>query len=159
MAIFDKVSEFAKSVGDKTSGAIETTKLDTKISAEQSSINAIMAKIGEFYYNRYAETGTADEGITEFCAAIDGHNAAIADAKAEIERIKAESEAAASAPAAAGGLICSSCGKPGAADRKFCSECGGKLDAEKRICACGAQVVPGKKFCGECGAKIEEEGQ
>jgi uncharacterized OB-fold protein len=113
-----------------------------------------MAKIGEFYYNKYAETGAADEGISEFCAAIDGHNKAIAEAKAEIERIKAAN--------ITGGLVCSSCGKASTADRKFCAECGGKLDAEKPsgepdglVCSsCGAASTPDKKFCAECGGKL-----
>ena len=162
MAILEKVSGFAKNIGDKTSGAIETTKQNSKISSEQNAINAVMAKIGEFYYNKYTETGTADEGITEFCAKIDEHNAVITEAKAEIERIKAE---LAAAPAATGGLVCSACGKEGAADRKFCAECGGKLEAAKPavtsgglVCpACGGANAEGKKFCAECGGKLEVE--
>jgi len=101
MPILEKLSDFAKNVGDKTSDVIETTKLNSKISSEQNAINAVMKKIGEFYYNKYLEAKTADEGIKELCAEIDGHNAAIDGAKAEIERIKTKSKAAASAPASA----------------------------------------------------------
>jgi len=97
MPILDKLSDFAKNVGDKTSDVIETTKLNSKISSEQNAINSVMKQIGEFYYKKYLEAKTADEGIKEFCAEIDGHNAAIEGAKAEIERIKSKSKTAASA--------------------------------------------------------------
>jgi len=93
MAFFEKLNEIAKNVGDKAGEAIETTKLNSKINSEQNAINAVMKQIGEFCYNKYTETGAAGEGIAEFCAAIDGHKAAIAQAKAEIERIKSENTA------------------------------------------------------------------
>ena len=131
MAFFDKLNDFAKNVSDKAGDAIEITKLNSKINSEQSAIAAVMKQIGEFCYNKYAETGTADEGIAEFCAAIDGHNATIAGAKSEIERIKSENaaEAAASdtASTAADGTICTACGKENAACTKFCAECGAKF--------------------------------
>ncbi|MCL1819145.1 MAG: zinc ribbon domain-containing protein [Oscillospiraceae bacterium] len=163
MAILDKVSEFAKNLGDKTGSAIETSNLNSKISTEQNAINAVMTKIGEFYYNKYAEEKTADDGIAEFCKTIDGHNAAIAEAKAEIERIKAAEAAAVAAPVAAGGLVCTVCGAANADGRKFCSECGGKLEEKKPtvtavglVCsACGAANAADKKFCGDCGGKLE----
>ena len=102
MAILDKLNDFAKNVSDKASDAIETAKLNSKVSSEQNAINAVLKQIGEFYYNKYLEAKTADEGIKEFCATIDGHNAAIAGAKAEIERIKSKSTTT-PAPAATGG--------------------------------------------------------
>ncbi|MCL2604760.1 MAG: zinc ribbon domain-containing protein [Defluviitaleaceae bacterium] len=165
----------------KLNGAIETNKLNAKISTEQDAINAIITKIGTYYYEKYVETGTADEGTAEFYAAIDGHKRAIAEVKAEIERInnantadglvcsacgkasaadrkfcaecggKLEAAKPADAP---GGLVCSACGKPSAADRKFCAHCGNKLEIanlEKRVCGCGAEVAGGIKFCGNCG--------
>jgi len=149
---------------DKAKAAIETTKLNSKINGEQSAINAVMAKIGEFYYKKYADTGTADQDIMDFCTAIDGHNAAIAEAKADIERIKAAETAAAAVPAP-GGWVCSACGKPGAADRKFCAECGGKLEAAAPgpapgglTCpSCGSANAADRKFCAGCGGKLGAE--
>ena len=152
---------FLNKVSGKVSSAIETTKLNSKIRAEQTAINAVMVKIGEFYYRKYAETGSADEEISEFCAAIDGHNKAIADAKAEMERVKAAN--------ITGGLVCSVCGKASSPDRKFCAECGGKLEAEVKpdeaantagglVCSvCGKPGAPDNKFCAECGGKLEAE--
>ena len=149
--VLDKLSNLAKNVSDKTNEAIEITKLNSKISSEQNAISAVMKQIGEFYYNKYAETGTADEEIIKFCETIDGHNAAINEAKREIARIKAEDSAV---PGASGSVTCSACGAANATDRKFCAECGGKLEAETRTCACGAKAAPGVKFCGDCGAPL-----
>jgi predicted nucleic acid-binding Zn ribbon protein len=153
MAILDKINDFAKNVGGMTGNVIETSKLNSKISAEQNEINSLLKKIGEFYYNKYVEKGNADKGITEFCEKIDGHNKAIAGAKAEIARVTK----------AAGGLVCSACGKPGAADKKFCGECGGKLVTAAAPAAAGSLVCPAcgkpnandRKFCAECGGKLK----
>jgi len=157
-------------VKDKASGAIETVKLNSKISSEQNAIDAVMKQIGEFCYKKYAETGTADEGIAGFCKAIDGHNAAIAEAKAEIEHIKTKNTAApapaAPAPVAAGGTVCPACGAQFASDLKFCTECGAKTvvpapapaAAGGAVCpACGKENPVGKKFCTECGGKLESD--
>lgn len=147
-------------VKDKASGAIETAKLNSKISSEQKEIDAVMKQIGEFYYKKYAETKTSDEGIAGFCKTIDGHNAAITEAKAEIENIK--SKTAPPAPAATGGTVCTVCGKENLPGAKFCTECGGKTAvpapapaaATGTVCtACGKENLPGAKFCTECGGK------
>jgi uncharacterized OB-fold protein len=147
-------------VKDKASGAIETAKLNSKISSEQNAIDAVIKQIGEFYYKKYAETKTVDEGIAGFCKTIDGHNAAIAEAKAEIERIKAKTALPASAPAAATGTVCTVCGKENLPGAKFCTECGGKTavsapaTATGTVCTvCGKENLLGAKFCTECGGK------
>jgi hypothetical protein len=151
-------------VKDKASGAIETAKLNSKISSEQNEIDAVMKQIGEFYFKKYAETKTADEGIAGFCKKIDGHNAAIAEAKAEIERIKAKTAPPPAAPAASGGTVCTACGKENLPGAKFCTECGGKTAAPApapaasggAVCtACGKENPPNTKFCTECGGKLE----
>ena len=155
MAFFDKLNDFAKTVGDKAGEAIETTKLNSKINSEKSSIDTAIKKIGEYYYAKYQAGEGLPEEASALCVEIDGYNAAIAEAKAEIERIKTENEAAStSAPAASSDTACPSCGKSNAAGTKFCAECGGKLEAS-RICVCGAEVAPGIKFCGECGEPMQ----
>jgi predicted nucleic acid-binding Zn ribbon protein len=161
MAVFNKLNEFAKNLGNKPGETTETSKLETKIKSEQDAIDAVMKQIGEYCYSKYTETGKTNKGLAEFCATIDEHNKAIAEAKEEIERINAE-KAAAAAPAATGGMVCTVCGAANAADRKFCSECGGKLEAAAPVAlngvvcpACGAKNEEGKKFCSECGGKLE----
>ncbi|MCL2496353.1 MAG: zinc ribbon domain-containing protein [Clostridiales bacterium] len=164
MAFLNKLNDIAKNIGDKAGDAIETTKLNSKINSEKSAIDGIYKKIGEYYYQLYQADGNLPEEAAAFCAEIDAHNVAIAEAKAEIERIKAENAAAAEAapapapmPKAPDEIFCTDCGKANQAGTKFCSECGGKLASPgKRTCACGAEIVPGVRFCGECGAKLEE---
>ena len=160
MAFFDKLNDFAKTIGDKTNEAIETTKLHSKISSEKSAAAEKMKKIGEFFYAQYAGGETVDEGIFELCQGIDAHNQAIAEAQAEIGRIKAANEPAApAAPAAPAEKVCPSCGASNVEGTKFCSECGTRLDTPpqpvKRLCpSCGAEAEEGAKFCNECGARL-----
>jgi hypothetical protein len=171
MAFLDKLGDIARNIGDKATDAIETTKLNSKISAEKTAIAECMRQIGEYYYGKH-ETGEPDDpGTAEFFAAIDGHNKAIADTQAEIERIQAENAAQVQSVAAsdaqtpalvADEIICTACGKGNTPDTKFCCECGGKLETpaptapETRDCPdCGAQIPTASKFCGECGHKFE----
>ena len=53
MAFFDKLNQVAKNLGDKTTDAIETTKLNTKIHTERNAAAEEFKKIGEYYYNVY----------------------------------------------------------------------------------------------------------
>lgn len=185
MAFLDKLGDMAKNIGDKAGDAVETTKLNSKINAEQKTIDGIYKKIGEYYYGKHQSGESLPEEAAAFCAEIDGHNAVIDEAKKEIERVKSENKFGA-APAAglncpacgkkndpnmkfcqecgcklepapvAEGISCPACGIVNTSEKKFCQDCGAKLEAPaKRICSCGAEVAPDKKFCGECGAKFE----
>jgi len=160
MAILNKIGNVAKNIGDKAGGVVETTKLNSKISAEKNLIEGVYKKIGEYYYLKHQSGEKLPKEAAALCAEIDGHNSAINDAKAEIERIKAET---ASPAASAATVSCSACGSKNAAGRKFCQECGAKLEAKpqasaRRVCACGAEVPPGRKFCSECGTEYKESG-
>ena len=144
----------AKNIGDKAGEAIETTKLNSKISSEMNAIDGIYKKIGEYYYQQYKSGASMPEETAAFCAKIDEHNTAIDEAKAEIERIKTANSGVA-APAA-GGTVCPSCGKASTPGTNFCRECGTKLEAAGEFCVeCGTKKEPGTKFCRECGAKFE----
>jgi predicted nucleic acid-binding Zn ribbon protein len=156
---------------DKATDAIEITKLNSKISAEKTAIAECMQQIGEYYYGKHQAGEPDDPGAAELYAAIDGHNKAIADTQAEIERIQAEnaaqggnsgSESVSGDSQSTAGIVCPSCGKANPAETKFCQECGAKLEfpasaaPESRDCpGCGAAVPIASKFCGECGYKFE----
>ena len=185
MAFFDKLNEFTKNLGDMTTDAIETTKLNSKVNAEKTAAGEELKKIGEYYYGLYATEGIVVPEILEFCEAAKTHFDAAAEAQAEIDKIKeaqeaakAEKEAAAQAAQAAaaasmqaaapvesvaGEIICTNCGNANPAGTKFCGGCGTKLEipevpAEpaKRFCTgCGAELKDGLKFCGECGTRVE----
>ena len=169
MALFDKLSDFAKNIGDRTTDAIETGKLNSKVNTEKNLAGEELKKIGEYYYNLWLESGEIAPEVLEFCAAAKAHYDAAAEAQAEIERIRAENEAAKAAaaapitpaaPAAPAGIVCTACGTANNPGTKFCCNCGNKLEipappAPKTCPSCGATIAEGMKFCGECGTRTE----
>ena len=169
MAFFDKLGDLAKNIGDKTSDAIETNKLNSKINTESAAAGEELKKIGAYYYELFATDGAAAPEVLEFCQNAKAHYDASAQAQAEIDRIKAENEAAQAAadpiPAStddSGEPICPACGTVNTPGTRFCCECGGKLESpappepSKDICpACGAANAPDTRFCCECGSKLE----
>ena len=163
MAFFDKLNQVAKNLGDKTTDAIETTKLNTKIHSERNAAEEELKKIGEYYYNVYANGGSVAAEVVEFCEKAKGHYDAIEGAQAGIQQIKSDNEAVKAAPAPApqpapAGNVCSACGAVNAEGTKFCFECGNKLEAvapAAPVCPnCGTEVAAGLRFCGECGTKL-----
>ncbi len=172
MAFLDKLNDFAKNISDKTTDAIETGKLGSKVNSERGAAGEQLEKIGEHYYNIFAAGGEVAPEVLEFCQSAKAHYDAAAEAQAEIDRIRAENEAEKSAAAAAAqaqvptqaapaGNICPSCGTANNPGVKFCQNCGAKLEAPPPApagvtCpACGTANAPGTKFCGGCGAKLE----
>jgi len=158
MAFFDKLGEFAKTVGDKTGGAIETEKLKAKIKAEHSGIAALEARIGAMVYQKYQDGASFDDDICAACVEISSHRDKIAEFEAEIQAIKDDLAAA----AAIKGPLCPACGTPNPEGTKFCSACGTKIEppappapAGISCASCGKALEPGAKFCPYCGAKTE----
>lgn len=82
MAFLDKVNAFAKAAADKTTEVVEDTKLKTQIMNDEKSIKELQAKIGAYYYNKFASGETVDEAVTQFCTAISVHKANIEEKKA-----------------------------------------------------------------------------
>lgn len=82
MAFLDKVNAFAKAAADKTSEVVEDTKLKTQIMNDEKSIKELEAKIGAYYYGKFAAGETIDEAVTQFCTAISVHKANIEEKKA-----------------------------------------------------------------------------
>ena len=168
MAFFDKLNQVAKNLGDKTTDAIETTKLNTKIHTERNAAETELKKIGEYYYNVYVSGGSVAMEVLEFCENAKAHYDAIEGAQAGIQQIKAENEtvkaatpvytAPAAPEAVPAGIVCSACGAVNAEGTKFCFECGNKLEAPAPavpVCpTCGTEVAEGLRFCGECGTKL-----
>ena len=178
MALFDKLNQVAKNLGDKTTDAIETTKLNTKIHTERNAAAEEFKKIGEYYYNVYISGGNVAPEVMEFCQRAKAHSDEIEAAQAGIEQIKIDNEvpktmaapvqqygtAMAEAPVMEStptgtGYTCTACGAVNAEGTKFCFECGNKLEAPVQaasmVCPnCGAAIAEGLKFCGECGNRI-----
>ena len=166
MALFDKLSDLAKNITEKTTDAIETGKLTNKINSEKNLAGEELKKIGAFYYEKYVESGEAAPEVLEFCESAKAHYDAADEAQAEIDRIRAESEAAKAAAAvsepvssAPFGNICPECGKENGEGVKFCGGCGTKLitaeqPAVKYCPGCGKEVSADVRFCGECGTRM-----
>ena len=165
MAFFDKLNDFAKNISDKTTDAIETGKLNAKVKSENELATEELKKIGEFYYNAWLAGGEIAPELLEICSAARAHYDAAAEAQTEIDRIRAENEAAKTAaapaaPSAPEGVVCTACGAANNPGTKFCCSCGNKLETPAPpvpgICPnCGAAIADGMKFCGECGTRTE----
>lgn len=84
MELFDKVNEIAKSAVSKTGEVLEDTRLKTQILNDEKSIRELQAKIGAFYYKKFAAGEAVAEEITEYCTAISVHLANIDEKKAAI---------------------------------------------------------------------------
>ena len=94
MAFLDKLGSAARNLGDKAGNAVEIGKLNGKIKDEEKAIAECTKKIGEFIFGLHAAGEALPEEAAALCAQIDGHNAAIEEAKAEIEKIKTAEPAA-----------------------------------------------------------------
>ena len=73
MAFFDKLNDFAKNIGDRTTDAIETGKLNSKVNAEKNLAGEDLKKIGEFYYNLFASGGEVAPEVLEACQSAKAH--------------------------------------------------------------------------------------
>lgn len=163
MAIFDKISSFAKNAADNTKDMIEVGKLNNKISAERNKIAQHKTELGEYVWKQF-EAGTRfEEEAAGILEQIVQCNEAISALEAEIAVIKEpkpepETVSAASAPEPEPAKAsCPKCGSEYTLPQKFCPECGyNLLQPEEKFCPeCGAKIAEGKRFCGECGKKID----
>lgn len=87
MAFFDKLSDLAKTASEKTTNAIESTKLHGKISAEEHNIAAITAKIGNYYLTKLDEGEELDEKVMNMYQGILDSRAVIEATKADLETL------------------------------------------------------------------------
>ena len=107
----DELSKTAQSLTEKVSSVYESSKLRSKIAAEENEAEKLMAEIGKIVYARFVEGKETDSEFQELCEGILGHKKAAEDLKA----------------AAAGrkGLkICPACEKEIDKDAMFCPYCG-----------------------------------
>lgn len=155
MALLDKLNDLAAAATTKANNAIETGKLNLKISTEEKKIAAFTLSIGDLMVDKLDAGETFDDEIMALYASIQAAREVIAGTKAEI---------GASRPAPA--PVCASCGAELADAAKFCAHCGAKVDGPAlevvegevvpSTCAhCGAELERGAKFCNQCGAKTD----
>ena len=92
MAFFDKLSDLAKTASEKTSNAIESTKLHAKISTEERNITTITAKIGAYYLAKLDEGEELDEKVMNMYKGILDSRAVIEATRADIESLNVPKE-------------------------------------------------------------------
>lgn len=168
MEILDRLNDVAKVVVDKTTEALETTRLNAKIASERSSIAEKYKQLGEVYYKKHRGGMILEPEAMEICDVIDVHNKTIEDAKEEIRKMHEANGGGQGTEAAAadGELVCPKCGKNNDPSMKYCTECGAKMavnvEPEKEpavsgVCpSCGVEVAEEMKYCGVCGRKLGE---
>lgn len=152
MALFDDLS---KKIGKTGQGALkktrefaDTTKIYSKISDLESSINDIFIILGKEYFKKYKDR--EDDEFIDYIAEIKNSLLKINDYNDEIRKIKGET-------------VCPNCGSTVKLNSTFCFKCGEKLmltdenEKEiKRFCSsCGAELEENSEFCSNCGVKAE----
>ncbi|MCI6879223.1 MAG: hypothetical protein MR854_00570 [Clostridiaceae bacterium] len=92
MELFEKLNAFAKTAADKTNELVEDTRLKTQILHDEKSIRELEAKIGAYYYKKFAAGESVDEAVSEYCTAISVHKANIEEKKAALAKEESASE-------------------------------------------------------------------
>lgn len=85
MDILSTISDFGKTVAQKSSDFAESSKLTMNIKKKEHDIKAIYAQIGQYVFDQHANGAVYDENITAMCNQID-------EAFAEIDNFKADKE-------------------------------------------------------------------
>lgn len=109
-----EAEKFTKVVADKTTGLVDTTKLNLSLSDTEKKMNKLYVSIGEAVYDGYKN---GDETFGEF-AEICGQIAEFEKEAALIREQLAELKSSA---------CCPSCGQMNAKESDYCSKCGAKL--------------------------------
>lgn len=90
MDFMDKVNAFAKTAAGKTTEVVEDARLKAQILNDEKSIRELEAKIGAWYYKKFAAGESVDEEMLEYCTAISVHKANIEEKKAALNNGKKE---------------------------------------------------------------------
>ena len=113
----DSSGKIAKIALDKTTNAVNITKLNLAKGEADGKINKLYSKIGESIYSQY-KAGTEFEGdIAEFLIEIDKFKAESDELKEQIAALKRTSP-------------CSVCGQQNDKTSEYCTKCGAKLTTE-----------------------------
>lgn len=81
-----KTECICKTAADKTNELVEDTRLKTQILHDEKSIRELEAKIGAYYYKKFAAGEAVDEAVSEYCTAISVHKANIEEKKAALAK-------------------------------------------------------------------------
>lgn len=160
MSLLNKLGEISRTVGDKTSTAIEINRRNGKIKAEKAAISRTKAELGALYWEKHLAGAQLDEDGAALCQKIQANLDEIARLEEEIRRIREEAERkpepAPPALADGEGTFCPACGTRLGPGMEVCPACGSTPAPAERICpACGAAVAAAAgSTCPECGGKL-----
>lgn len=110
----EEAGKIAKIALDKTTNAVDITKLNLAKGEAESKINKLYAKIGEVIYGEYKDGAEFDGVIGESLIEIDKFKEEVEDLKAQLAALKS------TAP-------CANCGQQNDKTSEYCSKCGAKL--------------------------------
>lgn len=164
MGFFDELSDMANNVKKGTQDALDISKYNSNIKAEERRINEIKTMIGEKYYELFK-----DNPAEELKSYIDDINACLVTIEENNKKIKQinESKKAPTTSATNGGVVCKNCGASNSADAAFCVNCGKPIEKEVVKPAvvidgvtcknCGTVNEKGYAFCVGCGQPLKAE--
>ncbi len=167
MAFFNKIGNKAKEIAD-------ITKVNQKIGEERKRIVELKTSLAELVINKFNCGAIDDPDIKSECSRIKECYSNIDEYNAEINRIKAETEAAnralseeratnrnasvANTPTEST-LKCSQCGTPIVVGQKFCVNCGASVKLpvpESQTEIESEKPRPAAEFCANCGTRLSE---
>ncbi len=146
MELFDdlssKILSGSKTAVNKAKEVVDITKLKAEIISEESKIKAIYTEIGKLYCDK--TEGEIDPAFQPFLEKVAVAKAAIADYKAQIQKIRGTNQ-------------CSECGAEVAENAQFCSSCGAPVP-DKAADDVEKEPLEQEKSCGcGCGCGGEQE--
>lgn len=141
MALKDKLTNLASTVGGRANNAIESGKLNLKIGGEERKIAEYTRGIGALLVERLDAGEEFGDEVAALYDSIKASRDVIAAARADLEANRQEAEAMkqASVPETP---VCPACGTSVDANANFCPQCGSKIEVDPapaaEDCACEA---------------------
>lgn len=152
-----KVGEAAQAAAKKSSELVEVTKLNANINSEEDKIQKLYAQIGRTIFEKFEQTGAAEDAVKEACEQIVAHKENIKALREKIAEVKGIKQ-------------CINCGAEMERTQLFCAKCGTRNDLPQQpaetqpaeqaaapapTCpSCNAELAPGSLFCTNCGTKL-----
>lgn len=118
-----RVSEAAKSMGQRTREATDIARLNGRVSAAQSEVERLFSQIGKAYYAVRPEG--ACEAAEILCQQVDKLNSELELLQRQIDQLRGQSR-------------CPNCGGLQPAEASFCASCGTRLPRPAPV----APIIP-----------------
>ena len=114
----DGAGRFAKKAINKTTTAVDITKLNLAKNDIEGKIAKLYTKVGEKVYNQHVEGEEFDGDISEVLVEIDKFRTELDEISEQIASLKTT-------------VPCPVCGQQNSKGSAFCAKCGGKIVADE----------------------------